>query len=194
MAMASPFSLLEYAISVARDIWFRKVNVRCWLKAISRRYCFNQYLKMANESIMTSSENILAELKMCFTKKHAVKLDIASQEKMKFIELHITEFLFKKFAQTVNKGDTEYSCEIVNDSLDETEIDSADNLDDISSIGIDMSMQFDLNKVSEEDNKTLDDQQGEDDVHVTKKGFNLNKKYGLEMTYQILYHVKPIDS
>ncbi|KAL4393522.1 hypothetical protein AHAS_Ahas02G0060400 [Arachis hypogaea] len=120
MAMASPFSLLEYAISVARDIWFRKVNVRCWLKAISRRY--------------------------------------------------------------------------FNDSLDETEIDSADNLDDISSIGIDMSMQFDLNKVSEEDNKTLDDQQGEDDVHVTKKGFNLNKKYGLEMTYQILYHVKPIDS
>ncbi|RYR24734.1 hypothetical protein Ahy_B02g058256 [Arachis hypogaea] len=145
-----------------------------------------------------SSEDILAELKMCFTNKHTVKLDTASQEEMKSIELHITKLFSKKSAQTVNKRDdnllAEYSGEIVNDSLDETKINSTDNLDDISSIGIDMSMQFDLNKVSEENNKTLDDQQGEDDVHVAKRGFNLNKKYGLEMTYQILYHLKPVDS
>ncbi|RYR62097.1 hypothetical protein Ahy_A04g019449 [Arachis hypogaea] len=95
-----------------------------------------------------SSEDILAELKMCFTNKHAVELDIALQEEMKFIELQITELLSKKSAQIVNDGD---------------EIDSTDNQDDISSTGIDMSMQLDLNKVSKEDNITLDDQQVEDD-------------------------------
>ncbi|KAL4381540.1 hypothetical protein AHAS_Ahas04G0143700 [Arachis hypogaea] len=100
-----------------------------------------------------SSEDILAELKMCFTNKHAVELDIALQEEMKFIELQITELLSKKSAQIVNDGD---------------EIDSTDNQDDISSTGIDMSMQLDLNKVSKEDNITLDDQQVEDDVHVVK--------------------------
>ncbi|XP_052116544.1 uric acid degradation bifunctional protein TTL-like [Arachis duranensis] len=177
MAMASPFSSLQHAISVAREIWFHKMNVWCWLEAISGRSCFNKYLEMANKSIMQelykwgsmyekkfgyvfvtcasgkSSEDILAELKMCFTNKHAVELDIALQEEMKFIELQITELLSKKSTQIVNDGD---------------EIDSTNNLDDISSTGIDMSMQFDLNKVSKEDNITLDYQQVEDDVHVAK--------------------------
>ncbi|RYR27209.1 hypothetical protein Ahy_B02g061552 [Arachis hypogaea] len=202
MAMASPFSSLEHAISVAREIWFRKMNVWCWLEAISGRSCFNEYLEMANESIMQelyewgsmyekkfgyvfvtcasgkSSEDILTELKMRFTNKHAVELDIASQEEMKFIELQITQLFSKESSQTVNNGDVlaEYSGEIVNDTLDGAEIDSADNLDDISSTGINMSMQFDLNKLSEEDNKTSDDQQVEDGVHVAKQRFNLNKK------------------
>ncbi|QHO38900.1 uncharacterized protein DS421_4g124430 [Arachis hypogaea] len=162
MSMVSPFSSLEHAISVAREIWFRKMNMWCWLEAISGRSCFNEYLKMANESIM----------QMRFTDKHAVELDITSQEEMKFIELQITQLLSKESAQTVNNEDGE----IVNDTLDGAEIDSVDNLDDISSTGIDISMQFDLNKVSEEDNKTLDDQQVEDDVHVAKQRFNLNKK------------------
>ncbi|RYR66245.1 hypothetical protein Ahy_A03g012223 [Arachis hypogaea] len=61
-------------------------------------------------------------------------------------------------------------------ALDGKESDLEDNLDDISSVGIDRSMQFDLNKVSEEDNETLEDQQREDDIHVKKRCFNLNKK------------------
>ncbi|RYR78820.1 hypothetical protein Ahy_A01g003678 [Arachis hypogaea] len=95
-----------------------------------------------------SSEDILAELKMRFTNKHEIELDIASHEEMKFIELHITELLSKKSAQTVNK---EYGnrCLV-------------------------------LKPVSEEDNKTLDDQQEEDDVHVAKRDFNLNKKLWFE--------------
>ncbi|XP_057724004.1 uric acid degradation bifunctional protein TTL-like [Arachis stenosperma] len=216
MAIASPFSSLEHAISLAIEIWFHKMNVWCWLEAISRRSCYNEYLKLANESIMQlkydnklaalifamstfifvgtlliginvreeiwicfvtcasgkSSEDIIAEPKMRFTNKHAVELDIASQEEMKFIELQITQLLSKESAQIVNNGDGK----IVNDTLDGAEIDTTDNLDDISSTSIDMSMKFDLNKVSEEDNKTLDDQQVEDDVHVTKQCFNLNKK------------------
>ncbi|RYR62548.1 hypothetical protein Ahy_A04g020222 [Arachis hypogaea] len=125
-----------------------------------------------------SSEDILTELKMRFTNKHAIELDIASHEEMKFIELQITQLFSKESSQTVNNRDVlaEYSGEIVNDILDEAEIDSADNLDEISSTGINMSMQFDLNKVSEEDNKTSDDQQVEDDIHVAKQCFNLNKK------------------
>ncbi|XLU46250.1 hypothetical protein S245_041064, partial [Arachis hypogaea] len=52
-----------------------------------------------------SSEDILTELKMRFTNKHAVELDIASQEEMKFIELQITQLFSKESSQTVNNGD-----------------------------------------------------------------------------------------
>ncbi|KAL4391210.1 hypothetical protein AHAS_Ahas03G0222300 [Arachis hypogaea] len=45
-----------------------------------------------------STEDILAELKMRFTDKHVVELDIVSKEEMKYIELHITELLSKKSA------------------------------------------------------------------------------------------------
>ncbi|XP_057745466.1 uric acid degradation bifunctional protein TTL-like [Arachis stenosperma] len=177
MVMTSPFFSLEHAITVARDIWFRKVNVSCWLETISTRSCSNQYLKMANEVTMQelhewgsmyekkfryvfvtcasgkTFEDILAKLK----KHDVVELNIASKEEMKYIELHITEFLSKKSAQTTDKGDVsaEYSGEIVNDTLDGVETDSEDNLDDISSGGIDISRKFELNKVLEEDNETL---------------------------------------
>ncbi|RYR08164.1 hypothetical protein Ahy_B05g075725 [Arachis hypogaea] len=136
MAMASPFSLLEHAISVSREIWFHKMNVWCWLEAILGRSCFNEYLEMANESIMQE----LYECGSMYEKKFGYVFVICASGKS----------------------------EIVNDTLDGTEIDSVDNLDDISSTSIDMSKQFDLNKVSEEDNRTLDDQQVEDDVHVAK--------------------------
>ncbi|XP_016192901.1 uncharacterized protein LOC107633816 [Arachis ipaensis] len=66
------------------------------------------------------SEDILTELKMRFTNKHVIELDIASQEEMKFIELQITQLFSKESSQTVNNGDVlaEYSGEIVNDTLD----------------------------------------------------------------------------
>lgn len=35
MALASPFSSLQHALSVARDIWFNKVDVSGWLQAFS---------------------------------------------------------------------------------------------------------------------------------------------------------------
>ena len=35
MAKASPFSSLQEAIAVARDVWFNKVDVHGWLQAFS---------------------------------------------------------------------------------------------------------------------------------------------------------------
>ncbi|KAL4344987.1 hypothetical protein AHAS_Ahas11G0233300 [Arachis hypogaea] len=196
MVVASPFFSLEHAIIVARDIWFRKVNVRCWLEAISGRSCFKEYLKTANNYTMQelhkwgsmyekrfgyifvtcasgkSSEEILAELKTRFRNNHVVELDIASQEKMKYIELHITDIHSKIYAQSTNKGDGE----VVNDSLDGIETDSKENLDKIFSVGINISMQSDLKKVSEEDKETLDNQQIQDHVYVANRDFDLNKK------------------
>ncbi|RYR09408.1 hypothetical protein Ahy_B05g077719 [Arachis hypogaea] len=196
MAVASPFSSSEHAIDVVRDIWFRKVNVRCWLEAISRHSCFKKYLKTANNipgrfelhkwgsmykkrfgyifvtcASEKSSSEILAELKTRFRNNH-VDSDIASKEKMKYIELHITDLLSKRYAQSTNNGDGE----VVNDSLDGIETDSEENLDEISPIGIDIFMQSDLKKVSEEDKETLDNQQIQDHVHITNRGFDLNKK------------------
>ncbi|QHO06087.1 Uric acid degradation bifunctional protein TTL [Arachis hypogaea] len=188
MAVAAPFSLLEHAIAVARDIWFRKVNVRCWLEAISGRSCFKEYLKKANNytrqelhkwgsmyekrfgyTFVTcasekSSSEILAELKTRFRNDHVVELDIASKEEMKYIELHITDLLSKRYAQSTNKGDGE----VVKDSLDGIETDSAENLDEIFSVRIDISMQSDNKKVLEEDKETFDNQQIQDHVYVAK--------------------------
>ncbi|RYR39562.1 hypothetical protein Ahy_A09g045118 [Arachis hypogaea] len=197
MDMASPFSSLEHIISIARDIWFCKVNVRCWLEAISGRFYFNQYFEMVNEYTMQelmyeekfwyvfvtcasrkNFENILVELKTRFTNKHAVELDIASKEEMKHIEF----LLSKKSTQTTNKGDmsAEYSGEVVNDSLDGAKTDAEDNLVGFSSVRIDLPRQFDLNKVRKENNETLYNQQRQDDIHVAKRDFNLNKKSWFE--------------
>ncbi|XP_016168228.1 uncharacterized protein LOC107610738 [Arachis ipaensis] len=101
-----------------------------------------------------TSEGILTELKMRYRNTHVVELDIASKEEM----------------------NVSYSGEIVNDTLDRAETDSEDNLDDISSGEIDISRQFELNKVPEEENETLYTQQREYDVHAAKRSFNLNKK------------------
>jgi len=35
MVLASPFSSLQHAVSVARDVWFNKVDVNGWLQAFS---------------------------------------------------------------------------------------------------------------------------------------------------------------
>ncbi|RYQ99333.1 hypothetical protein Ahy_B07g087266 [Arachis hypogaea] len=169
MTMTSPFSSLEHAIFVAREIWFHKMNAWCWLEAILGCFCFNEYLEMANESIMQE----LYEWGSMYEKKFGyIFVTCASGKSSKDIlaelKIFVCGFIFSVLP--------EYSGKIVNDTLDGAEIDSADNLDNISSTGIDMSMQFDLNKVSKEDNKTLDDQQVEDDVHVAKQRFNLNKK------------------
>ncbi|RYR03135.1 hypothetical protein Ahy_B06g081972 [Arachis hypogaea] len=103
-----------------------------------------------------SSSEILAELKTRFRNNHVVELDIASKEKMKYIELHITDLLSKRYAQSTNKGDVlpEYSGE------------------------------SDLKKVSKEDKETLDNQQIQDHVHVANRGFDLNKMpwYGDEIS------------
>ncbi|XP_016199900.1 uric acid degradation bifunctional protein TTL-like [Arachis ipaensis] len=120
ISIASPFSSLEHAITVARDIWFCKLNARCWLEAISGRFCSNEFLETTNEVTIqeldewgsiyeekfgyvfvtcTSGrifEDILAELKTCYRNRHVVELDIASKEEMKYIELHIIELLSKK--------------------------------------------------------------------------------------------------
>ncbi|RYR53607.1 hypothetical protein Ahy_A06g028795 isoform G [Arachis hypogaea] len=118
MAMASPFSSLEHAITVARDIWSRKLNVRSWLEALSGRSCSNEYLETANEATVQelhewgsryeekfgyvfvifvagrTSEDILAELKMHFNNLHGVELEIASKEELKYIERAIRDQSF----------------------------------------------------------------------------------------------------
>ncbi|RYR20499.1 hypothetical protein Ahy_B03g065656 [Arachis hypogaea] len=181
MAMASPFSSLEHAITVARDIWYRKLNVRSWLEAISGRSCSNEYLETANKATVQelhewglryeekfgyifvtfvagkTSEDILAELKMRFNNSHGVELEIASTEELKYIELS-----------------AEYSGEIVADTLDGADTDSEDDLDAISSGGYDISRDVELNKVPE-DNETLNTQHREDAVRAAKRGFDLNK-------------------
>ncbi|RYR78571.1 hypothetical protein Ahy_A01g003399 [Arachis hypogaea] len=177
MAMASPFSALEHAITVARDIWSRKLNVRSWLEAISGQSCSNEYLETANEATVQgsryeekfvyvfvifvaskTSKDILAELKMHFNNSHGVELEIASKEELKYIELS-----------------AEYSGEIVADTLDGADTDSEDDLDAIFSGENDISRDVELNKVSEEDNETLNTQHREDAVHAAKRGFDLNK-------------------
>ncbi|XP_020988951.1 uric acid degradation bifunctional protein TTL-like [Arachis duranensis] len=197
MAMASPFSSLEHAITVSRDIWSHKLNVRSWLEAISGRSCSNEYLKTANEATELhewetmyeekfgyvfvtfvagrTSKDILVELKTRFNNSHVVKLEIASKEELKYIEHAIRELLSKKSVQTTDEGDDnmslEYSGEIIDDTLDGVDIDSEDDLDAITSGGYDISRNVELNKVSEEDNKTLYTQHREDDVHAAKKRF-----------------------
>ncbi|XP_015957974.2 uric acid degradation bifunctional protein TTL-like [Arachis duranensis] len=198
MAMASPFSSLEHAITVVRDIWYRKLNVRSWLEAISGRSCSNEYLEMVNEATMQelnkwglrykekfgyvfvtfvvcrTSEDILAELKMRFNNSHGVELEIVSTEELKYIERAIRELLSMKYVQTTDEGDAEYSSEIVADTLDGADTDSEDDLDAIFSGGYDISKDVELNKVPE-DNKTLNTQHREDVVYAAKRGFDLNK-------------------
>ncbi|RYR19793.1 hypothetical protein Ahy_B03g064685 [Arachis hypogaea] len=201
MAMASPFSSLEHAITVVRDIWFRKLNVRSWLEAISGRSCSNKYLETVNEATVQgsmyeekfgyvfvtfvagrTSEDILAELKTHFNNSHVVELEIASKEELKYIERAIRELLFKKSVQTTDERDVsaEYSSKVVDDTLDGADTDSEDDLYAISSGGYDISPGM-LSSIRE------------DDVHVARRGFDLNKFHGLEMTYQILYHVTAMD-
>ncbi|RYQ95137.1 hypothetical protein Ahy_B08g090189 [Arachis hypogaea] len=201
MAMASPFSSLEHAITAARDIWSRKLNVRSWLEALSGRSCSNEYLETANEATVQelhewgsryeekfgyvfvtfvvgrTSEDILAELTMRFNNSHGVELEIASKEEFKYIERAIRELLSKKSVQTTEEGDVsaEYSGEIVADTLDGAGTDSEDDLDAISSGGYDISGDVELNRVPEEDNETLNTQHREDAVHAAKRGFDLNK-------------------
>ncbi|XP_057722937.1 uric acid degradation bifunctional protein TTL-like isoform X2 [Arachis stenosperma] len=173
MTIASPFSSLEHAITVARDIWSRKLNVRSWLEALSGRSCSNEYLEMANASTVQklhewgikvrgeiwlcfvtfvggrTFEDILAELKMRFNNSHGVELEIASKEELKYIECAIRELLSKKSVQTIDKGDGE----IVADTLDGADTDSEDDLDAISSGGYDISRDVELNRVPKKDNK-----------------------------------------
>ncbi|RYR02007.1 hypothetical protein Ahy_B06g080866 [Arachis hypogaea] len=144
MAMTSPFSSLEHAITVARDIWYRKLNVRSWLEAISGRFCSNEYLETANEA----------------TELH--EWGLKYEEKFGYV--------FVTFVAV----STEYSSEIVADTLDGADTNSEDDLDAIFSGGYDISRDVELNKVPE-DNETLNTQHREDVVRVAKRGFDLNK-------------------
>ncbi|XP_015960712.1 uric acid degradation bifunctional protein TTL-like [Arachis duranensis] len=185
MAMVSPFSSLEHAITVFRDI--------------SGRSCSNEYLETANEATELhewgsryeekfgyvfvtfvagrTPEDILAELKMRNNNSHGVELEIASKEELKYIERAIGELLSKKSDQTTDEGDVlaEYSGEIVADTLDGANTDSEDDLDAISSGGYHISRDVELGKVPKENNETLNTQHREDVVHAAKRGFDLNK-------------------
>ncbi|RYR74115.1 hypothetical protein Ahy_A02g008739 [Arachis hypogaea] len=165
MAMTFLFFSLDHTISI---VLIGDYN-RTLLNFVNGYQC-TQYQKKFGYVFVTCAsgknfKDILTKLKMHFTNKYAFELDITSHEKIKFIELYIT-LLSKNPYQNINMGDGE----IVNNSLDGVEIDSKDNLDDISSVEIDISMQFDLNKVPKEDNKTLNDQQKKL-TYTLQKGF-----------------------
>ncbi|RYQ79623.1 hypothetical protein Ahy_Scaffold2g107555 [Arachis hypogaea] len=180
--MASRFSSLEHAITVARDIWSRKLNIRSWLEAISGGSCSNKYLEMANEATVQehhewgsryeekfgyvfvtfvagrTSEDIFAELKMRFNNSHGVELEIALKEELKYIELS-----------------AEYSGEIIANTLDGADTDSEDDLDAISFGGYNISKNVELDNILEKDNETSNTHRREDDVHAAKRTFDLNK-------------------
>ncbi|XP_015949588.1 uncharacterized protein LOC107474475 [Arachis duranensis] len=143
MSLASPFSSLEHAITVARDIWSRKWNVRSWLEALSGRSCSNEYLETANEA----------------TVQELHEWGLSYEEKFGYVFVTFVAML------------AEYSGKIVADTLDGADTDSEEDLDAISSGGYDISRDVELNRVLEEDNKTLNTQHREDAVHATKKGF-----------------------
>ncbi|RYR55638.1 hypothetical protein Ahy_A06g030823 [Arachis hypogaea] len=126
------------------------------LDAISGRFCYNQYLKIMNESIMQEFHKWGSMYKKNFG---YVFVTCASEKNSEDILTELKTHFTNKY--TVD--------------LDGKEFDLEDNLVDISSIGNDISMQFDLNKVLEEDNEILEDHQRQDDIHVTKMCFNLNK-------------------
>ncbi|RYQ89651.1 hypothetical protein Ahy_B09g096186 isoform B [Arachis hypogaea] len=163
MAMAFPFSSLEHAIMVARDIWSRKEWGSMYEEEFG--YVFVTFV------VGRISEDILAELKTRFNNTHVVELEIASKEELKYIERSIRELLSKKSVQTTNEGNVsaEYSGEIVDETLDGADTDSEDDLDAISSCGYDISRNVELNKVPEEDNENLYTQHREDDVHAIKR-------------------------
>ncbi|QHO22807.1 Uric acid degradation bifunctional protein TTL [Arachis hypogaea] len=187
MAMASPFSSLEHAITVARDIWYRKLNVRSWLEALSGRSCSNEYLETANEATVQE----LHEWGLRYEKKFGyvfVTFVAGRTSEDILVELKL---LSKKSVQTTDEGDVsaEYSGEIVADTLDGEDIDSEDDLDAISSGGYDISRDVELNKVPE-DNETLNTQHREDAVRAAKRGFDLNKLpwFGDELSDSLSRH------
>ncbi|RYR68653.1 hypothetical protein Ahy_A03g015134 [Arachis hypogaea] len=126
--------------------------------ASKRRSCSNEYLETANKATVQelhewrlmyeekfgyvlvtfvtgrTSKDILAELKTQFNNTHVVELEIASKEKLKYIERSIRELLSKKSVQTTDDGNVsaKYSGKIVDDTLDGTDTDSEDDLDAIS--------------------------------------------------------------
>ncbi|MED6207884.1 hypothetical protein PIB30_039796 [Stylosanthes scabra] len=55
MVSTAPFSSLDHAITVARDIWFNKLDLSCWIEALSSRDCLNQYLTDATESTLQNT-------------------------------------------------------------------------------------------------------------------------------------------
>ncbi|RYQ79624.1 hypothetical protein Ahy_Scaffold2g107557 [Arachis hypogaea] len=217
MAMASRFSSLEHAITVARDIWSRKLNVglgwrlyqddlvlintgkwRTKLLCRSEHHEWgSRYEEKFGYVFVTfvagrTSKDILAGLKMRFNNSHGVELEIALKEELKYIERTIRELLSKKSFQTTDEGDmsAEYSGEIIADTLDGADTDSEDDLDAISSGGYNISKNVELDNIPEKDNETLNTQHREDDVHAAKRAFDLNKLpwFGDDLTDPLSRH------
>ncbi|RYR18306.1 hypothetical protein Ahy_B03g062920 [Arachis hypogaea] len=163
MAMASPFSSLEHAITVARDIWSHKLNkLHEWGSMYEEKFGYVFVTFVAGRT----SEDILVELKTRFNNSHVVELEIALK---RGIKIYVVGCMF------MYSVSAEYSGEIVDDTLDGADTDSKDDLDAISSSGYDISRNVELNKFPEEDNETLNTQHREDDIHAAKRGFDLNK-------------------
>ncbi|MED6185449.1 hypothetical protein PIB30_057207 [Stylosanthes scabra] len=61
MVSVASFSSLDHAITIARDIWFNKLDLSCWIEALFSRDCLNKYLTDATEStIQTLPDSSIA--------------------------------------------------------------------------------------------------------------------------------------
>ncbi|TYI78406.1 hypothetical protein E1A91_D06G209600v1 [Gossypium mustelinum] len=120
MALASPFPSVDHAISVAKDIWFDKVDVIGWLEAFAAHPQIGEspssHTKSAQFELSDwnaryrqkfghvflicasgrSAAEILGELKNRYSNRPIYELEIASQEQMKITELRLRKLFSAK--------------------------------------------------------------------------------------------------
>ncbi|RYQ83347.1 hypothetical protein Ahy_B10g101988 [Arachis hypogaea] len=139
MEEASPFFLLEYAISFTKDLWFNMLPVQSWLDAFSAHRHIGDAITIAHGEIRTARyENSLI-----------VELEIAPQEEFTLIERGLTK-LWERLAQERIQETPEKTGKIVQDSMLEEDV-VPDSSDEVVFKGYNASMLiFDLNKTLEE--------------------------------------------
>ncbi|XP_038995247.1 uric acid degradation bifunctional protein TTL-like isoform X3 [Hibiscus syriacus] len=109
MAMASPFPSLDHAISIAKDIWFNKVDIIGCLEAFaahpqigespSSHTTSAQWSKGEQSTALATATD--AGLQNRYSNRPILELEIASQEQMK-----VTELRLRKLFSTKMKADS----------------------------------------------------------------------------------------
>ncbi|RYR20404.1 hypothetical protein Ahy_B03g065510 [Arachis hypogaea] len=141
MIDASPFSLLDHAISFARQLWFKESRIQSWLDAFSGDICLTDAIGHVPASLKKErNENSLV-----------VELDIAAWEKFKLIE-HGLERLWERISRDKIQKASEEPGELVPDSIEKEDVVSSDSSDEVDSADRKTSMlSYDLNKMPEYD-------------------------------------------
>ncbi|MED6184370.1 hypothetical protein PIB30_046838 [Stylosanthes scabra] len=190
--MVSPasFSSLDHAITIARDIWFNKLDLSCWIEALSSRDYLNQCLTDATEStvqellqwgskyeekfgygLVTDAHNktlgeILTELMSRFENSQLVEFDIVHREEINIIETKITGS-YVLWHQ--NMGSLE-------DTINGVKTYTRDNSRENTYLGIDIARQFDRTHSRERRKAPMDGRHNQDSKNVSHRTFDLNKE------------------